>query len=329
MGGAGGRPAAPPHFGKVRAIQVPEENVSSLRHGSNRWRFVKKNGEPYLYILPTVVLIILLLIIPIGMVVCYSFYNNVIIEQSPTFVGFANYISILTDSEFSNAIRNTLFFVCVSVVVHLILGMLFAMLLNSSYLKTRTKSLFRVIYVLPWMFTASVIAILWKLMLDPNGIVNYMLQLIAGAGIGQIQWLSSTNLALAAVTFINIWAGYPFYMISILAGLQGISPDLYEASALDGANAVQTFFRITIPQLKPILVSLIMLDFVWTIQQFALIWMTTAGGPINATNTLSTYIYKQAFSSYQYAKSSASSVIVLIICTIIAVFYVRHQKASD
>lgn len=328
MGGAG-KPAAPPHFGKVRAIQVPEENVSSLRHGSNRWRFVKKNGEPYLYILPTVVLIILLLIIPIGMVVCYSFYNNVIIEQSPTFVGFSNYISILTDSEFSNAIRNTLFFVCVSVVVHLILGMLFAMLLNSSYLKTRTKSLFRVIYVLPWMFTASVIAILWKLMLDPNGVINYMLQLIAGTGIGQIEWLSSTNLALSAVTLINIWAGYPFYMISILAGLQGISPDLYEASALDGANAVQTFFRITIPQLKPILISLIMLDFVWTIQQFALIWMTTAGGPINATNTLSTYIYKQAFSSYQYAKSSASSVIVLIICTIIAVFYVRHQKASD
>jgi multiple sugar transport system permease protein len=317
------------HFGKVRAIQVPEENVFSPHGGSKRWRMLRKNGEPYFYILPTVILIILLLIIPIGMVICYSFFNNVIIESSPKFVGFSNYISILTDSEFSNAIKNTLYFVCVSVVAHLILGMLFAMLLNSSYLRTRTKSIFRVIYVLPWMFTASVIAILWKLMLDPNGIVNYMTQLIAGSGIGQIEWLSSIDLALPAVTLINIWAGYPFYMISILAGLQGISNDLYEAASLDGANAPQTFFWITIPQLKPILVSLIMLDFVWTIQQFALIWMTTAGGPINATNTLSTYIYKQAFSKYQYSLSAASSVIVLIICTIIAVFYVKHQKASD
>ncbi|MEG6571037.1 sugar ABC transporter permease [[Clostridium] cellulosi] len=214
-------------------------------------------------------------------------------------------------------------------VAHLILGLLFAMLLNTSYLKARTKAIFRVIYVLPWMFTASVIAILWKLMLNPHGIVNYILQLFAGSGIGQIEWLSSIDLALPAVTLINIWAGYPFYMISILAGLQGISNDLYEAVSLDGANAPQAFFLITIPQLKPILVSLIMLDFVWTIQQFALIWMTTAGGPVNATNTLSTYIYKQAFSRFQYSMSSASSVIVLIICTIIAVFYVRHQKASD
>ena len=124
-------------------------------------------------------------------------------------------------------------------------------------------------------------------------------------------------------------SGYPFYMISILAGLQGISTDLYEASALDGANSVQTFFRITIPQLKPILISLLMLDFVWTLQQFALIWMTTGGGPVNATETISTYIYKQGFSKYQYSMASAGAVILLIVCTIIGIFYVRQQKAGD
>lgn len=308
---------------------MAEINIFFSRDGSKILRALQKKSKPYLYILPTVILIILLLIVPIGLVICYSFFNNVIIENSPKFVGFSNYVTILTDSEFTNAIKNTLYFVCVSVVAHLILGLLFAMLLNTSYLSTRTKAIFRVIYVLPWMFTASVIAILWKLMLNPYGIVNYILQLFAGSGIGQIEWLSSLNLALPAVTLINIWAGYPFYMISILAGLQGISNDLYEAASLDGANALQVFFQITIPQLKPILVSLLMLDFVWTIQQFALIWMTTAGGPVNATNTLSTYIYKQAFSRFQYSMSAASSVIVLIICTIIAVFYVKHQKASD
>ena len=133
------------------------------------------------------------------------------------------------------------------------LSLIHILLLNTRYLGNKTKGIFRVIYALPWMFTASVIAILWKMMMNPNGIINYLLQ--AGGLISQnIEWLGSRQFALFAVTLINIWSGYPFYMISILAGLQGISTDLYEASALDGANAVQTFTRITIPQLKPILV---------------------------------------------------------------------------
>jgi len=308
---------------------LPNNNLMALIRKNRKWRRLKKSGEPYLYLLPTIILVVLLLIIPIVMVINYSLYDNVIIKRNPVFVGISNYVTVFTDSNFLMAAWNTLFFVCVSVVIHLILGMFFAMLLNTSYLGKKTKAVFRVIYVLPWMFTASVIAILWKLMLNPNGIVNYLLQIFQRPGATHIEWLSSMTLALVAVTFINIWAGYPFYMISILAGLQGISLDLYEASALDGANAPQTFFRITVPQIKPILISLIMLDFVWTIQQFALIWMTTGGGPINATQTLSIYIYKQAFSSSQYALASTSAVIVLVICTIIAIFYVRHQKASD
>jgi multiple sugar transport system permease protein len=288
----------------------------------------RKKSTPYLYVLPTIILMLILLIVPILMVIKYSFYNNVITNHNPVYVGFKNYVKVLTDKNFIVAVKNTTFFVCISVIAHFILGMFFAMLLNTRYLGDKTKWVFRLIYVLPWMFTASVIAILWKMMLNPNGIMNYLLQIFNYSG-PHIQWLSSGKFALIAVTFINIWSGYPFYMISILAGLQGISVDLYEASALDGANAANTFFRITLPQLKPILISLIMLDFVWTIQQFALIWMTTGGGPINATETLSTYIYKQGFSSYQYSQASASACIVLIICTIIAIFYVRHQKARD
>jgi multiple sugar transport system permease protein len=118
-------------------------------------------------------------------------------------------------------------------------------------------------------------------------------------------------------------------MISILAGLQGISPELYEAGSLDGANTIQTFFGITIPQLKPILISLLMLDFVWTLQQFALIWMTTGGGPVNATETISTWIYKQGFTKYQYSMASTGAVLLLIVCSIIGVFYVRHQRSEE
>ncbi len=289
-------------------------------------RNLGKKSTPYIYMSPTLILMIVLLVVPIGMVIRYSFFDNVIINKNPVFVGLDNYIKILTDKNFIVAVKNTAFFVCVSVIAHLVLGMLFAILLNTKYLGRRVVAFFRVVYVLPWMFTAAVIAILWKMMLNPNGVINYLLLVFNFTGTN-IPWLSSRDVALSAVTFINIWAGYPFYMISILAGLQGISSDLYEASSIDGANATKQFLYITIPQLKPILISLITLDFVWTIQQFALIWMTTGGGPINATETLSTYIYKQGFSSYQYSQASASAVIVLFICTIIAIFYAKQQKA--
>ena len=118
-------------------------------------------------------------------------------------------------------------------------------------------------------------------------------------------------------------------MISILAGLQGVSTDIYEASALDGANSVQTFLHVTIPSITPILISLIMLDFVWTLQQFALIWMTTGGGPVNATETVSTYIYKYAFTKYQYSIASTGAVILLSVCTILGIFYVKRQIAEE
>ena len=290
--------------------------------------YVKRQLTPYAYLFPTIILLFILLLIPIIMVVCYSLYDNVIVNKNPVFVGLENYKTVLTDPNFHVAIRNTLFFVVVSIVAHMLIGMIFALVLNTRYLGRRTKGIFRVIYALPWMFTVSVIAILWRVMLDPNGVINYLIQTLHLSA-DTIEFLASRDVALKSVTLINIWSGYPFYMISILAGLQGISIDLYEAAALDGADSIQTYFRITLPQLKPILISLIMLDFVWTLQQFALIWMTTGGGPVNATETVSTYIYKQGFSKYQYSLASTGAVILLILCTVIGIFYVRQQKARD
>lgn len=288
----------------------------------------KKTGVAYAYLSPTLALMMLLLVIPIAMVIGYSFYNNVIIEKNPVFVGFQNYITVLTDKNFWIAVRHTLFFVIVSMIAHMVIGMIFALVLNTRYLNNFTKGIFRVIFALPWMFTASVIAILWRMLLDPNGVINFFIS-VFHISEEQVLFLASRSLALGSVTLINIWSGYPFYMISILAGLQGISTDLYEAAAIDGAKAVKTFFYILLPSLKPILISLLMLDFVWTLQQFALIWMTTGGGPVNATETLSTYIYKYAFTKYEYSIASTGAVILLIACTLVGVFYVKHQVAED
>ena len=169
------------------------------------------------------------------------------------------------------------------------------------------------------------IAVIWRLLLDPAGVVNYILTVVGLAQHG-VNWLSSPNTALWALTFINIWCGYPFFMISILAGLQGIPNDLYEAASVDGANAFQRFRNVTIPQLTPVLISMAVLDLIWTSQQFALIWMTTGGGPLNVTEMLSTYTYKQAFSDYEFSTASASAVIVLLLTMILAFFYVRRLQ---
>lgn len=314
---------------------MPRLHFESRSRGENILNKIERNSAkpgklktaltPYLFLSPTVILMLVLLVIPIIMVVYYSFLNNAVVVKNPEFVGLANYEDILTDKEFWGAIKNTVFFVVCSVAAHIILGMCFAMLLNSDYFKSRTKTIARVVYVLPWVFTASVIAILWKLMLQPSGIIDYLLSFV-NLATKDTEWLSNRQISLAVITFVNIWCGYPFYMISILAGLQGISQDLYESSALDGATAFKRFIYITIPQLKPILISIMMLDFVWTIQSFSVIWMLTGGGPVNSTQTLSIYIYKLAFHSSKYAKASTAAVFALIVCVIISIFYVKQQK---
>ena len=143
----------------------------------------------------------------------------------------------------------------------------------------------------------------------------------------KVEWFSSPKTALHALTFVNIWAGYPLYMVTLLAGLQGIPRDLYEAASIDGANAFQKFWYVTMPQLKPIIVSIALLDFIWTMQVFPLVWMTTGGGPIHATEMLSIYTYKPAFSSYEFSLASASAVCILIISMSMTYFYIKHQKA--
>ncbi|MDR1443313.1 MAG: sugar ABC transporter permease [Treponema sp.] len=268
------------------------------------------------------------MLIPIIMVIRYSLYDNVIMNPRPVFVGLRNYISIINDETFRISLVNTSYFTVMSVVFHLILGMVFALLLNSKVVSPVLRSLFRVFYIIPWVFTATIIAIIWRLILNPSGVINYLLQVFRLVTTN-VEWFGSTRTALHAITFVNIWAGYPFYMVSLLAGLQGIPEDLYEAATIDGASDPRKFISITIPQLLPIIVSISMLDFIWTTQVFALVWMTTGGGPIHVTEVLGTYTYKLAFSRYQFSAASASAVIILIISMITAFFYIRRQKARD
>jgi multiple sugar transport system permease protein len=282
---------------------------------------------PYPYQALTILLLVMLMLVPIITVVRYSLLDNVIMNKHPSFVGLQNYLTVFADPTFGISVGNTLYFTVVSVIFHLLVGMCFALLLNSRTVNPVIRSILRVFYIMPWVFTATIIAIIWRLLLDPIGIINFVFRALSVVG-GNVEWFSSSRTAIHALTFVNIWAGYPFYMVSLLAGLQGIPNELYEAATIDGANEPQKFWHITVPQLSPIILSIAMLDFIWTMQVFPLVWMTTGGGPIHATEVLGTYTYKLAFSTFKFSLASASAVIILILSMSVAFFYVRHQKAQ-
>ena len=186
----------------------------STKSRTSGWAPTARKLTPYAFLSPTVIVMLVLMLIPVIMVIGYSFMDNVITNKNPVFVGIDNYVEVLRDPVFRTATGNTLFFTLVSVAAHLLLGLGFAMLLNSPLVGNVTKALFRVVYILPWLFTVAIIAVLWRLMLNPNGVVNYILISLGLTDKG-IEWLSSPDTALLAVTFINIWAGYSFYMVTL------------------------------------------------------------------------------------------------------------------
>ncbi|WP_409564430.1 carbohydrate ABC transporter permease [Rhizobium sp. BK512] len=286
----------------------------------------RKRLVPYLYVAPATFLFCLLMLFPMITVLRYSLMDGAITKKDASFVGLQNYVTIFKDPVFWQSVGQTLYFTIMSVIFHLLIGLAFALLLNSQRVDPLVRSILRVLYILPWLFTAVIIAIIWRLLLDPNGVVNSILMTLHIIDF-KVEWFSSTKTALHALTFANIWAGYPLYMVSLLAGLQGIPKDLYEAAGIDGANEFQKFRYITIPQLMPIIISIALLDFIWTMQVFPLVWMTTGGGPIYATEVLSTYTYKLAFSSYEFSRASASAIFILIISMGATYFYIKHQKA--
>jgi multiple sugar transport system permease protein len=289
---------------------------------------ISQRIEPYLMTAPVVVLFLGLIGAPIVILVRYSLLDNVIVNQHPQFVGISNYISLLSSAAFWSAVEHTLIFTAACVVAQLALGFGFATLLNAKSIGGVTKAVFRVIYILPWMFTAVIVALLWRLLLDPNGVINYLLGLL-GVVHTAFPWLATPGWAMACVILMNIWAGYPFFMITLLAGLQSISPELYEAARVDGADYVQQLRNVTLPQLRPIIIGIGLLDVLWTTQQFTLVWIATGGGPLGSTQVLGTYIYTQAFQSYLFSPAAAAAMLLLLGSLIVAVLYVRHQKRLE
>ncbi len=239
-------------------------------------------------------------------------FMNWNLAGTPTFAGISNFTAMFQDKYFYVSIWNTLKFFVLTLPPLIIVSLLLALLFNQ---KMHFKSAGRAVAIIPYVLIPAVVGTMWMWMYDNNfGIFNYYLGLM---GIQPVQWLTDEKSALVSVGMVVIWSYLGYNMVLFLAGLQGIPRDLYEASEIDGANKVQTFFKITLPLLTPVASMVITLTLVNVVQLFDQIYVMTAGGPGTSTLTMVQYLYTSAFQNFNLGYGSAIEIAVLVILVVL------------
>ena len=284
-----------------------------------------KRLMPYFFIGPALLALVALVVYPLLYGVYISFFKTNLANKCD-FVGLKNYISVFSDGVFVKQLGVTLKFTAIVVLAHFIIGIFLAMLLNQS---RPGITFFRTILVLPWLMPEVVIALIFKWIMNPlYGLLNYGMQLL-GLSEGGVSWLGDTKYAFISVVLVCIWKGYPLVMVNALAALQSVSTDIYEAAKVDGANKIQTFFRIILPSIKPVLATTLILDTVWWFKHYTIVYLMTKGGPGSDTSIVSIEIYKQAFDYFNFGKAASMSVVVFFVCLIISKLYRRFLDNED
>ncbi len=238
------------------------------------------------------------------------------------FVGFQNYLDLFkgANSVLPIAIKNTIIFTVGSIFFQFVIGFGLALLFNKKF---PGCSFFRGVTMISWLLPVTVAGLLFKFMFQLNGgIINQLLMSIHVLK-EPIEWLLNGKSAMAAIITANIWIGIPFNMMLILTGLTTIPNDIYESAGLDGANKIQTLFMITIPMIKPAIMSVLTLGFVYTFKVFDLVWVMTKGGPVNATELVSTYAYRLSFQEFQFSKGAAAANVLFMILLCVGFFYIK------
>lgn len=251
---------------------------------------------------------------------------NLAADAEKPFIGLKNYELIFANETMLPALKNTFAYTIICLIVQFSLGLLLALLFNQKF--SLAKPL-RGILLVSWIMPVTVTALLFKYMLSPDvGIINIILQNL-GVMKEPVGWLQNQDTALWGPIFANIWVGVPFNMLLLSTGLSGIPGDVYESAAIDGAGRLQKFFRITLPLLKPAMLSVLILGFINTFKVFDLIFVMTGGGPVNATEVLSTFSYKQSFTYYYFGEGAAIANILLMILFAVALVYLYLMNKED
>lgn len=277
----------------------------------------KQAALGYALVVPLVLVILGLLVYPVFRAILLSFQDKMM--GSPgKFIGLDNYVELFTDdARYFTVVRNSFFFTLFSVAGKLVVGMGMAVLLNQNL---KARNFFRGWLLLPWVAPTFVTALTMRWMFDgTSGVINFIL-IELGLLELPIAWLGLASTARGAVIFTNIWRGFPFFGVSLLAAMQAIPAEMYEAAEVDGATGWQKFWYITIPAIRTVLIIVTMLSTIWTFNDFAIVYIMTGGGPAFATHMFATYTYNVGFlgSRLGYATAVSASLTPVLILLILA-----------
>jgi raffinose/stachyose/melibiose transport system permease protein len=280
----------------------------------------------FLFILPALILFLIFVVYPIFRSSYFSLFDWNGLGPAVDYVGLQNFKDIFTDKVFLKAIKNVLLIIILSVGVQLPLSLALAVLAGRDL---PGRGFFRTIFFLPYVLSEINVAIMWMLLYNPDpnrGLLNAIVTLFGAAPIG---WMSDTKLVLFSVFFALTWKYFGFHMLLYLAGLQNIPPELGEAARIDGANGFQIFYYNTLPLLSSTIRTSVYISVLGSIQQFIMVWIMTKGGPVNASETLATYMYRFGFVRFQLGYGSAVAIYMFILCLIFSLIYQRLTQHPD
>jgi multiple sugar transport system permease protein len=306
-------------------IAAPRAYAGAPRRGPVTRLLEDERWLALFLLLPTIVLL--------GLFIAYPFVKGILLSVTDAkvgvpghFVGLANFSNIWADSIFRVAVWNTCIYTALATVFKLALGLWLAVLLNNNF---KGKAFTRAFILLPFIIPTVLSTLAWKWMFDPTfSVINWGL-FRAGLIHQRINWLGDPNLALISVIVVNVWRGVPFFAISLLAGLQTISPELHEAAAIDGARAWQRFRHVTWPLLLPVTLVVMLFSVIQTFADFQLVYVLTGGGPANATQLFATYAYQIGIGTGLLSQGAAISLAVfpvLLLVVIVQLFYIRKAE---
>ncbi|MDO5670097.1 MAG: sugar ABC transporter permease [Corynebacterium sp.] len=280
----------------------------------------RRSKTGFLFLLPALFIVSVLLIYPVASSFYYSFTDKHLIRRRYEFVGLDNYIEILTDPGFLHAFLVSINWTAASLLGQVVVGFTAALALNRI---NHFQGFFRTMLIIPWAFPSIVIALSWKWIL--NGVYGFVPNLIVKLGISDTppQFFSNPNLVFSTLVFINIWFGAPLIMVNVLSALQTIPKDQYEAAQIDAATPWQSFLHITLPHIRVVVGLLVVLRTIWVFNNFDTIYLLTGGGPANLTETVPIYAYNVGWGLKQLGQSSAVTIVLLGFLLIICMFYFR------
>ena len=301
-------------------------DVFKLKRDTGSPRRFQDRLTIFLFLLPAVALFLIFVLYPILQSVYYSLFDWKGFGPAVDFVGIKNYKNILSDAVFLKALKNGILIILFSLAFQLPLSLLLAVLVGRDL---PGRVFFRTVFFMPYVLSEVITALMWLFIYNPDPERGFINAVVVFLGSDAQTWLASTDLVMPAIFVALTWKYFGFHMLLFMTGLQNIPQEVEEAGRIDGANSFQNFLYITLPLLASTIRTSVYLSVLGSIQQFILVWIMTKGGPVNASETLATYMYRFGFVRFQLGYGSAVAIYMFILCLTFSILYQRLTRQPD